>query len=448
MNREAMFSAAQPGLFTDLYELTMARAYRAKEMHGRALFSLHFRHLPPERNFLLACGQNYLAQLISELRFPPEQVDFLAGMPQFDDSFLDWLQNFHFSGDIRAVPEGTPVFPHEPLMELEAPIAEAQLLETLVMNYVGTETLLASKAVRMVLAAEGRPVVDFGIRRMHGLDAALRSARAYRVAGIAATSNVRGSQLYGLPPSGTMAHAYIQACGDETDAMRTYARLYPGTTLLVDTYDTLAGVDKVIGLVRDEGLDVAAIRLDSGDLGELAIEARKRLDRAGLTTMRIVASSGLDEWKIRDLVKQGAPIDGFGVGTEMGVSGDAPVVDMVYKLTEYDGRACLKKSPGKLLLPGRKQIWRQTGYDGVYQGDTLGLADEDQSGEALLHTVMRDGELLASPPDPRDSRDRSKGALECMPAELQKLEHVPHAYPVTISDRLKALHTQALSDVT
>lgn len=446
--KETMFSDAYPGLFTDLYELTMARAYRARGMHGRALFSLHFRNLPPGRNFLLACGQTYLAQLISELRFPSDQVDFLAGMEQFDDSFLDWLRDFHFSGDIRAVPEGTPVFPHEPIMEVEAPIAEAQLLETLVMNYVGTETLLASKAARMVLAAQGRPVVDFGIRRMQGLDAALRSARAYRVAGIAATSNVRGSQLYGLPANGTMAHSYIQACGDETDAMRTYARLYPGTTLLVDTYDTLAGVDKVIGLVRDEGLDVAAIRLDSGNLGELAVTARKRLDEAGLKTMRIVASSGLDEWKIRDLVEQGAPIDGFGVGTEMGVSGDAPVVDMVYKLTEYDGRACLKKSPGKLLLPGRKQIWRQTDEDGLYQGDTLDLADENQAGEPLLHRVMCAGELLASPPDPDVSRNRVKDALTRMPPELLKPERAPDLYPVTISPPLEALHAQALSEVT
>jgi nicotinate phosphoribosyltransferase len=443
-----MFSASQPGLFADLYELTMARAYRARGMSGRALFSLHFRHLPPNRNFLLACGQTYLAQLISELRFPDEQVDYLASMDQFDAEFLDWLRAFRFSGDIRALPEGTPVFPHEPLIEVEAPIAEAQLLETLAMNYVGTETVLASKAVRMVLAAKGKPVVDFGIRRMHGLDAALRSGRAYRVAGIAATSSVRGSQLYGLPASGTMAHSYIQASGDEAEAMRAYARLYPGTTILVDTYDTLKGIDKVIRLVRDEGLDIAAIRLDSGDLAELAFEARKQLDNAGLNKMRIVASSGLDEWKIQELVKQGAPIDGFGVGTELGVSGDAPVVDMVYKLVEYDGEPCLKKSPGKLLLPGRKQVWRQTGENGILQGDTLTLADEPAGGEALLHTVMENGRLLSEPPDPGESRDKLREVLSRMPPDLLKPEGAAMEYPVTISKKLEALHQKALDKVS
>ncbi|MEX2474151.1 nicotinate phosphoribosyltransferase [Marinobacter sp.] len=448
MNSSAMFSDSHPGLFTDLYELIMARAYLTRNMTGRALFSLHFRHLPKDRNFLLACGQNYLVQMIRELRFPADQVDFLADMDQFDEDFLDWLRNFRFTGDIRVLPEGTPVFPHEPLVEVEAPIAEAQMLETLVMNYVGTETVLASKAVRMVMAAQGRPVVDFGIRRMHGLDSALRSARAYRVAGIAATSNVRGSQLYGLPVNGTMAHSYIQASGDETDAMRTYARLYPGTTLLVDTYDTLAGVDKVIGLARDEGLEVGSIRLDSGDLGELAAEARNKLDKAGLNDIRIVASSGLDEWKIRELINQGAPINGFGVGTELGVSGDAPVVDLVYKLTEYDGRPCLKKSPGKLLLPGRKQIWRQTGKNRLYQGDILGLYEENHEGEPLLHSVMRNGELLESPPEPGDSRDRVQETLTHMPPELLQPDGAQRKYPVTISDRLKALHQQALRDVS
>ena len=263
-------SERELALLTDLYELTMAQAYWRDDHRGEAVFSLFFRKLPAGRRFAVACGQEYAAHLIRGLRFYPEQIERLRQLELFEDAFLRWLADFRFEGEVRALPEGSVVFPNEPLLEVRAPVIQGQLLESLLMNYVNLETLLASKAARMVLAADGVPVVDFGMRRMHGLEAAWRGVRAYRVAGIAGTSNVLGGLSFDLPVRGTMAHSYIQSHDDETEALRRYARDYPGTTLLVDTYDTLRGVDRVIALVRDEGLDVGAVRIDSGDLGELA----------------------------------------------------------------------------------------------------------------------------------------------------------------------------------
>lgn len=432
------------GLFIDFYELTMAQAYLSEGLTDRAAFSLYFRELPPERNFILACGQHYAAQLVSLVCFPPAQIEYLRSLELFERDFLDWLAEYHFSGDIRVLPEGTPVFPHEPLLELEAPVAEGQLLESLLMNYIGTETVLASKAVRLVIAADGRPVVDFGMRRMQGMDAALRGVRAYRTAGIAATSNVLGSQRYDLPAQGTMAHSFVQAHWDETAAFRAYTQLYPGTTLLVDTYDTLAAIDKVIALVNDEGRDVGAVRLDSGDLSALAKAVRKKLDAAGLQHIRIIASSGLDEIKIQRLLRDGAPIDGFGVGTHMGVSADVPALDFAYKLTEYTGQPRLKCSPGKKLLPGRKQVWRHTDQNGRYQGDTIGLANESIDGEPLLIPVMHEGHRVSPSPDLEESRLRVMRALQNLPEPLLSLEQAPSPYPVEISPHLEALYQQAM----
>ena len=359
------------GLLTDLYELTMLQAYWREGMNDTATFSLFFREMPAQRNVMLACGQEYAARLASQLHFPARQVNRLKQLDLFENDFLQWLQGFRFHGDIHCLPEGTPVFPQEPLLEITAPLMEAQLLESLLMNYVHLETVLASKAVRMVVAAGGRPVVDFGMRRMHGLESAWRGVRAYRVAGIAGTSNVLGGLSFDLPVRGTMAHSYIQSHDDETEALRRYARDYPGTTLLVDTYDTLRGVDRVIALVRDEGLDVGAVRIDSGDLGELAGEARRKLDAAGLQRVRIVVSGGLDEHRIQTLVQAGAPIDGFGVGTEMGSVADAPSLDFAYKLTEYQGRPRLKTSPGKPLYPSAKQVWRFSDGDGGWASEPM-----------------------------------------------------------------------------
>lgn len=431
-------------LLTDLYELTMAQAYWHQQHNDEAIFSLFFRVLPEQRQYAVACGQEYAAHLVSALRFPREQVARLASLKQFQPEFLDWLAGFRFTGEIRAVPEGSLIFPHEPVLEVRAPVVQGQLLESLLMNYINLETLLASKASRVVDAAGGRPVMDFGMRRMHGLEAAWRGVRAYRVAGISGTSNVLASRDFDLPAQGTMAHSYIQAVGDERRAFLDYARLYPGTTLLVDTYDTLAAVDKVIGLVRDEDVDVGAIRIDSGDLGALAKAARQRLDDAGLSDIRIVVSGGLDEWKIAGLVADGAPVDGFGVGTEMGSVADAPSLDFAYKLTEYGGSPRLKNASGKPVYPGAKQVWRHYDANGMLAGDEITGTDEKRDGEPLLRTVIANGEPVIAEPDADAARQRLGRERAALPEPWRGVEPAPQPYPVSLSERLETLRQRTL----
>ena len=435
------------GLLTDLYELTMLQAYWHEGMNDTATFSLFYREMPAQRNVILACGQEYAARLVSQLHFPSRQVNRLKALELFEDGFLQWLQDFRFSGHIHCLPEGTPVFPQEPLLEITAPLMEAQLLESLLMNVVHLETVLASKALRMVLAADGRPVVDFGMRRMHGSDAALRGVRAYRAAGLAGPSNVLGGLQRGLPLRGAMAHSNIQAHDSEMAALRTYARLYPGTTLLVDTYDSRAGVEKVIRLVRDEGLDVGAIRLDSGDLSQQAKDARRQLDAAGLQPIRILVSGGLDEYRIAGLLADGAPIDGFGVGTSMGASSDAPTLDLAYKLTDYADHPRLKNSPGKQLYPGRKQVWRQTDGQGHYQQDRITAREEPADGEPLLQPVIRDGEPCRDAPDLSITRDNVARHLEKLPNVLLSLDPAQSGYPVAFSERLHTLRETVLREL-
>jgi nicotinate phosphoribosyltransferase len=329
---------------------------------------------------------------LETLRFDQAALAYLDSLGRFSKRFLQYLDQLRFTGDVYAVPEGTPVFANEPLVEIEAPIAEAQLVETFVMNQVHLQTVLASKASRVVEAARGRQVVDFGWRRMHGTDAGLKAARAFHIAGVHATSNLAAGQAYGIPVAGTLAHSYIQAHDDEYEAFRAFARLYPDTVLLVDTYDTLVGVHKVVDLARELGpsFRISAVRLDSGDLGDLAFKARRLLDDAGLQRVTIFASGGLNEDEIAGLMVAGAPIDGFGVGTDMGVSRDAPSLDIAYKLVEYAGRPRMKLSTGKVLLPGRKQIFRVE-RDGMPDHDVLGRRDDDPCGRALLQRVMAGG---------------------------------------------------------
>ena len=348
-------------LFTDLYELSMLQAYFEEGFQESAVFTLFVRRLPERRNYFLACGLDTVLEQLERLHFTREDLDYLSSLGYFSERFLHWLESFRFTGAVRGVREGTPVFANEPILEVTAPLPESQLVETLVMNQIHLQTVLASKATRLVTAAAGRSVVDFGARRMHGLDAALKGARAFHIAGVASTSNVLAGKLYGVPISGTMAHSYIQAHSDEAEAFAAYARLYPETVLLVDTYDTLAGVRQVIELARRLGGDfqVQAIRLDSGDLAGLARQSREMLDAAGLERVRIFASGGLDEYAIAELVGHNAPVDAFGVGTSMGVSSDVPDLDIAYKLAQYAGEGRIKLSSGKPILPGAKQVFRQ-----------------------------------------------------------------------------------------
>lgn len=428
------------GLFTDLYELTMTRAYLEQGMTGTAVFSLFVRRLPEQRNFLLACGIDTVVDALERLAFSDDDVAWLAAQPGWSPRLLDWARNYRFRGDVHAVAEGTPVFADEPILEVVGPIADVQFLETLVMNQITVQTVLASKAARIVEAAEGCPVVDFGARRMFGMDAALKAARAFHIAGVSATSNVLAGRHYGLPLRGTMAHSYIQAHDDELEAFRAFTAIYPDTVLLVDTYDTLAGVEKVIALAGMLGEDfrVSAIRLDSGDLRGLAHEARCMLDAAGLHRVGIFASSGLDEWAIARLVADDAPIDGFGVGTHMGVSSDDPALDLVYKLCEYDGRGRLKLSTSKPILPGRKQVFRQEDGQGRAVGDLIAREHESHPGRPLLEPVMQGGGRIRPAADLDDARLTAERAIAGLPAELRELAPATTPYPVRVSDDLLA----------
>lgn len=430
------------GLFTDLYELTMLQAYFEEGWNDSAVFTLFVRRLPERRNYLVACGLDTLLADLEALRFDDDEIAYLDSLDQFKPAFLEWLRDFRFTGAVYALPEGTVCFPNEPILEVVAPIAEAQLIETLVMNQVHLQTVLASKAARMTTAAAGAPILDFGARRTHGIDAAVKGARAFHVAGIAGTSNMLAGYRFGVPVRGTMAHSYIQAHENERAAFEAFASLYPETTLLVDTYDTRQGVQEVIDLARRLGDDfrVTGVRLDSGDLGALAHEARQMLDAAGLPQVKVVASGGLDEDAIADLVADGAPIDGFGVGTSLGVAGDAPDLDIAYKLAEYAGRGRLKLSSGKPILPGRKQVYRQT-EDGQFAGDVIAREGEDLAGEPLLVPVMKEGRRLPRHVTDLDTmRAYAAEQIAQLPAAIRSISPAPSAYPVTISEALQRHH--------
>lgn len=427
-------------LFVDLYELTMAQAYVAEDMHDEAVFSLFVRRLPERRNYLLACGLDDVLAYLEKLRFESDGLDHLQTLGLFGNRFLDWLADFRFSGEVHAVAEGTPIFADEPILEVTAPIAEAQIAETFIMNQVHLQTTLASKASRVVTAARGRTVVDFGPRRMHGTDAAVKAARAFHIAGVDATSNVFAGKVYGVETRGTMAHSFVQAWDREEDAFRSFVRLYPETVLLVDTYDTLRGVERVCALAREmeEDFRVRAIRLDSGDLKQLAFEARRILDDSGLKDVEIFASSSLDEDAIADIVRADAPITGFGVGTNMGVSSDAPSLDIAYKLCAYAGKGRLKTSTGKPVLPGRKQVFRNE-CEGFPVGDMIARREEELPGTPLLEPVMRNGHRIAEGSVPLDqAREHAQREIARLPEAIRALESALTPYPVAVSDALKA----------
>jgi nicotinate phosphoribosyltransferase len=420
----------------------MVQAYRTERMAGSAVFSLFVRRLPAGRNFLLACGLASVLGYLEHLQFTDDDIKYLRSLERFSDDVLDSLRDFRFTGDVYAVAEGTPIFANEPLLEIVAPIDQAQIVETLVLNQIHVQTVLASKAARVVIAAQGRKVIDFGARRTHGIDAAVKGARAFYIAGVEATSNVLAGQLYGMPLSGTMAHSYIQAHDDEREAFRAFARSFPGTVLLVDTYDTLEGVRRAIEMVKDPSarLQIGGIRLDSGDLVALARETRGLLDAAGLHRVEIFASGGLDEHSIAALIGAGAPIDGFGVGTGMGVSSDAPSLDIVYKLTEYADKARTKLSADKPILPGRKQVFRQES-GGHSIRDVVATFDETIDGRPLLQLVMSHGERTSAGAVDLDSA-RRLAAIELakLPHRITGLAPAESPYPVDVSASLRARH--------
>jgi nicotinate phosphoribosyltransferase len=424
-----------PALFTDLYELTMAQAYAAERMDQPAVFELTFRKMPANRNYIVAAGTGDVLDFLSDFHFEGPELDYLRRRGEFSDAFLARLKDLRFTGDVHALPEGTLVFPNEPIIQVIAPIIEAQLVETLVLNQVHFQSLAAAKAARVVEAAKGRSVVDFGSRRAHGTDAALKVARGTYLAGGIGTSNVLAGQRYGIPVFGTMAHSYIQAHDSEADSFETFAALYPETTLLVDTYDTLEGVRKVIALSKklDGRFRIQAVRLDSGDLCSLAFDARKMLDEAGLQHVTIFASSSLDEYEIQRLVDSSAPIDAFGVGTKLAVMEDASHLDMAYKLVEYSGKGRLKLSTSKVLYPGHKQVFRQI-ETGHMVRDVIGRFHEQLPGEPLLQPVMRQG-VPVTRIDLEESRRHFQCELARLSDNLRALEPAT-PYPVSFSERL------------
>jgi nicotinate phosphoribosyltransferase len=428
------------GLLTDLYELTMAASYLQRGMDDAATFSLFVRHLPPERGFVVAAGLEGCLEFLEGLGFDDGDLEYLGSIG-FDDAALEAFRGLRFTGEVWAVPEGRLVFAGEPLLEVTAPVAEAQIAETFLLNRITLEATLASKAARCRIAAGDRELMDFAFRRTHGWDAALAVARTTAMSGFSATSNVEAARRLGLRAAGTMAHSYVEAFPGEREAFRAFARDFPGrTTFLVDTYDTAGGVDAAIAVIRELGLEPPlAVRLDSGDLDALSRDARRRLDDAGLRAVRIVASGGLDDVDLERLVGSGAPIDGFGVGTRLGVSADAPFLDTVYKLVEIGGRPVAKLSTGKATLPGRKQVFR-----GDAPGeDVLALRDEaPPSGtEPLLRRVMAGGRRTEPPEPLAAARDRLLADLAALPAGARRLAD-PVAPEPRVSEALEELRAQ------
>jgi nicotinate phosphoribosyltransferase len=428
-------------LLTDFYQLTMLKSYFERGLREAAAFEFFVRKLPPQRNFFLTAGLEQALEFLETLRFAPEELDWLAGRPGFPRDFLDELARLRFTGDADAMPEGTLFFPDEPILRVVAPLPEAQLVETRLVALLHFESLIASKAARCVLAAPGKLLVDFGLRRAHGAEAGLLAARASYLAGFSGTATVEAGRRFGIPLYGTMAHSFVQAHESETAAFLDFAHAHPeNTILLVDTYDTEAGAAKVVKLVprlAAEGIRVRAVRLDSGDLGEHARRVRRILDQGGCRDVRIFASGGLDEHELARLAA--SPIDGFGVGTSLVTSGDAPGLDCAYKLQEYAGRARRKRSEGKATWPGRKQVWRVLTGDGKLEKDVLGLEGETQAGIPLLKPVMRSGVRVSQRSDLEEIRRYSLRQLESLPPHLRALSRSPAPYLPEVTPALRAL---------
>lgn len=435
------------GPVTDLYELTMMAGYRASGLADvPATFELFVRRLPPGRAYLVFAGLEQALSDLLRLRFSAEQVAALRALPAFraiEPEFFDWLQDLRFTGDVWAVPEGTVVFAGEPLLRIDAPLPQAQWIETFLVGSLNYPTLVASKAARIVEAARGRSLADFGMRRGHGLHAGFLTARASYLAGFDGTSQTEAARRLGIPAIGTMAHSWVQAFASEPEAFTAWTRWFPeSTTLLVDTYDTLQGVRHAAAIEPP----VRAVRIDSGDLGALAIEARAILDQQGRHDVKIVASGDLDEWRIAALLDAGAPVDGFGVGTELITSRDAPALSMVYKLAALNGQGRLKRSVGKASLPLAKQVWRRRDESGRFQSDLVTVADESAEGEPLLVPMVRGGQIIVSLPRLVELRARCRDQIAALPDRLRGV-HARADYPVLISDRLRR-ESERLTSIT
>ncbi|HRD48989.1 MAG TPA: nicotinate phosphoribosyltransferase [Candidatus Contendobacter sp.] len=429
-------------LLTDLYQLTMLQTYHVERMHETAVFELFIRRLPPERNFLIAAGLEQALDYLENLHFTAKELDWLADCGRFGPDFVAALAAFRFTGTVHALPEGTVFFANEPMLRITAPLSQAQLVESRLINLIHFQTLIASKAARCVLAAPDKLLVDFGMRRAHGAEAALLAARAAWLAGFAGTATVLAGMKFGIPLFGTMAHSLIQAHDREEDAFERFAIAQPGNVvLLLDTYDTEAAAHKLVKLaprLREYGIAIKGVRIDSGDLAEHARQVRRILDAGDLPQVTLFGSGDLDEHRLRELLADGAPFDGFGIGTRLDASTDAPTLELVYKLQEYAGRPRRKRSEGKATWPGRKQVYRQMTADGAFAGDCLGLEDQPQPGAPLLTKVMERGRRLHPSESLAVIRDRAQAQLAALPVDLRaNAPALP--YSVDIAPELREL---------
>jgi nicotinate phosphoribosyltransferase len=431
------------GLLTDLYELTMAAGYLQTRFEARATFELFVRHLPPRRNYLVAAGLEQALQFLENVHFTPDEIDYLRRHPVFRnirDEFFDYLAKFRFTGDVWAMPEGTLVFPGEPMLRVVAPIIEGQIMETYLLATLSYQTMIASKAARVVTAAQGRQIVEFGARRAHGSQASLLAARAAAIGGALGTSNVLAGQQFGMETYGTQAHSWVMAHEDETEAFRHFLDAFPEhSVLLLDTYDVRAAVKKIIAMGRKP----AGVRLDSGDLAKDSRWVRQQLDRAGWKDVKIFASGDLDENKIAALLAKHAAIDSFGVGTALATPGDAPHLNLIYKLVEVERggkmREAAKLSMAKVTYPGRKQVFRSSTPAGEYAGDKIALDGEPANGGApLLVEVMRAGRRTEPAESVSALRERCLSSLAHLPQRYRQINRAA-VYPVRISKRLESL---------
>ena len=429
-------------LLTDLYQLAMTQAYVEHGKTGTAVFEFFARKLPPNRGFLVAAGLEQALDFLEDFRFSSEDIAWLAKTGQFSSTVLNYLSDMRFTGNVHAMPEGTIFFPDEPILRVTAPLPEAQMVESRLINILHFQSLIASKAARHILLAPGKVLIDFGFRRAHGAEAGLMAARASYIAGFAGTATVLADELFDIPLYGTMAHSFIEAFEDEAAAFLAFAESRPkDLTLLIDTYDTEAAARKIVALAKRfeaKGISIGSVRLDSGDLVQLSKNVRGILDEGGLADVKIFGSGGIDEAELIHFRESGAPFDGFGIGTSLTTSIDLPALDCAYKLQEYDGLPRRKHSFGKATWPGRKQVWRNYGPDGRTSGDVITLEDDPQPGEPLLQPVMKAGRRIGPAPTLAEIRVRAARELEKLPEPLRRLD--PSAsYPVTISEPLLRL---------
>lgn len=426
-------------LLTDLYQLTMLQGYYELGMEETAVFEFFVRKLPATRGYLVAAGLAQALSYLEQLHFSAKEIEWLAGTGRFNAKTLNCLKEFRFTGDVHAMPEGTVFFPNEPVLRIAAPLPEAQLIESRIINLLHFQTLIASKAARSVLVAPDKFLVDFGMRRAHGGEAALLAARAGYLVGFSGTATVEAGMRFGIPMYGTMAHSFVQAHRSESRAFSDIATANPdNVVLLIDTYDTEAGARKAVELapaLQEQGIKINGVRLDSGDLAEHAKKVRAILDGGGLQLCTIFASGSIDEYKLEKLID--APIDGYGIGSHLDTSNDAPYLDCAYKLQEYAGIARRKRSEGKATWPGRKQVYRRYDGNGLMSGDTVTVDGAPCDGLALLQPVMRHGKILKQPML-IESRAYAQSQLKSLPAPLRQLRNTPD-YSVTISDELQAL---------